>query len=218
MPGARWSRLDVDAGADLERLQRSVNKMLAPSVAVREAAWAPPGFDARRSALSRTYRYSLSVRPVAGPVLGRSRPGTSVRASTFGPCRRRATPSWASTTSRRSATPLSAGRARWSGGCCGPIGPIWAKGATCSRSRPRRFATRWSAPSSVRSSRWALGRRKAGEMAVRRGGPGQGRGRAGGAPARAVLVGGEVLGRGRLAGPGTTPNWAGWVPERPSPA
>ncbi|MGA3220416.1 MAG: tRNA pseudouridine synthase A [Acidimicrobiales bacterium] len=34
---------DIDAGADLERVQRSVNKMLAPAVAVREAEWAPPG-------------------------------------------------------------------------------------------------------------------------------------------------------------------------------
>lgn len=52
--------LDAAIGADLGRLQRSVNKMLAPSVVVREAAWAPESFDARRSALSRTYRYSIS--------------------------------------------------------------------------------------------------------------------------------------------------------------
>jgi tRNA pseudouridine38-40 synthase len=51
--------LDVSEGADLERLQRSVNKMLAPSVVVREAQWAPSGFDARRWALSRQYRYSV---------------------------------------------------------------------------------------------------------------------------------------------------------------
>ena len=58
---------DIDAGADLDRVQRSVNKMLAPAVTVREAAWAPPGFDARRSALSRTYRYSLSGAPWPDP-------------------------------------------------------------------------------------------------------------------------------------------------------
>jgi tRNA pseudouridine38-40 synthase len=58
---------DVDAGADLARLQRSVNKMLAPSIAVREARWAGPGFDARRSALSRTYRYSLLCTPGPDP-------------------------------------------------------------------------------------------------------------------------------------------------------
>ena len=33
--------------------------MLAPDVVVREATWAPAGFDARRSALSRLYRYNL---------------------------------------------------------------------------------------------------------------------------------------------------------------
>ena len=52
--------LDVRAGADLARVQRSVNKMLAPYVVVREASWAPAGFDARRWALSRRYRYHLS--------------------------------------------------------------------------------------------------------------------------------------------------------------
>ena len=52
--------LDVAIGADLERLQRSLNKMLGPTVVVRDAAWAPEGFDARRSALSRTYRYRIS--------------------------------------------------------------------------------------------------------------------------------------------------------------
>ena len=41
--------LDAEAGADLARLQRSVNKMLAPFVVVREAAWASADFDARRS-------------------------------------------------------------------------------------------------------------------------------------------------------------------------
>ena len=51
--------LDVKADADLARLQRSVNKMLAATIVVREATWAPFGFDARRSALSRVYRYNL---------------------------------------------------------------------------------------------------------------------------------------------------------------
>ncbi len=51
--------LDVRADADLARVQRSVNKMLAPNVVVREATWAPAGFDARRCALSRQYRYYL---------------------------------------------------------------------------------------------------------------------------------------------------------------
>lgn len=51
--------LDVGPRADLARLQRSVNKMLAPTIVVREATWAPASFDARRSALSRVYRYNL---------------------------------------------------------------------------------------------------------------------------------------------------------------
>jgi tRNA pseudouridine38-40 synthase len=51
--------LDVKADADLARLQRSVNKMLAPTIVVREATWASFGFDARRSALSRVYRYNF---------------------------------------------------------------------------------------------------------------------------------------------------------------
>ena len=59
--------LDVNADADLARLQRSVNKMLAPTIVVREATWAPAGFDARRSALSRVYRYNLLCSAVARP-------------------------------------------------------------------------------------------------------------------------------------------------------
>jgi len=51
---------DAAIGVDLARAQRSVNAMLAPRIVVREAAWAHPSFDARRSALSRTYRYSIS--------------------------------------------------------------------------------------------------------------------------------------------------------------
>lgn len=52
--------LDADPAADLDRLQRSLNKMLNPAISVEEVAWAPEGFDARRWALSRRYRYSIS--------------------------------------------------------------------------------------------------------------------------------------------------------------
>jgi tRNA pseudouridine38-40 synthase len=52
--------LDLVANADLERVQRSVNKLLAPAVVVREVEWAAAGFNARHSALSRRYRYSIS--------------------------------------------------------------------------------------------------------------------------------------------------------------
>lgn len=61
--------LDIGAASDLERLQRSVNKMLAPEVVVREASWAGPGFDARRSALSRLYRYSIDCSRWPSPFL-----------------------------------------------------------------------------------------------------------------------------------------------------
>lgn len=61
--------LDAAISVDLERLQRSVNKMLAPAVVVREVAWASDGFDARRSALSRTYRYSISCSKWPTPFL-----------------------------------------------------------------------------------------------------------------------------------------------------
>jgi len=60
--------LDVSAEADLDRLQRGLNKMLNPAIAVRAAAWAPDGFDARRSALSRRYRYRLSCAPWPDPL------------------------------------------------------------------------------------------------------------------------------------------------------
>jgi len=60
--------LDAARETDLVSLQRSVNKMLSPNVALREAQWAPAGFDARRWALSRTYRYSVACSPVASPL------------------------------------------------------------------------------------------------------------------------------------------------------
>lgn len=46
---------------DLERLQRAVNAMLAPEVVVMDARPAPEGFDARRSATAREYRYRIDL-------------------------------------------------------------------------------------------------------------------------------------------------------------
>ena len=57
------------ARLDPVRLQRSVNRQLAPAIVVRDACVAPPDFDARRSALSRCYRYSVFNRPVPDPFL-----------------------------------------------------------------------------------------------------------------------------------------------------
>jgi len=50
-------------------LVRSVNRQLAPSVVVREAAPVDDGFDARRAATSRRYRYLVWNAPVPDPLL-----------------------------------------------------------------------------------------------------------------------------------------------------
>jgi tRNA pseudouridine38-40 synthase len=52
---------------DLELVQRSVNKMLGPAVVIREAAVVEAGFDARRSAKGRRYRYTILNAPVLDP-------------------------------------------------------------------------------------------------------------------------------------------------------
>lgn len=57
----------VPEALDADRLQRSLNRLLAPEVVARRVAEAPEGFDARRSALSRTYRYHLDDGPVPDP-------------------------------------------------------------------------------------------------------------------------------------------------------
>jgi tRNA pseudouridine38-40 synthase len=58
---------DARADADLEVLQRAVNRTLRPRVVIRTAEVAPDGFDARRSAVSRRYRYTVRNHPVADP-------------------------------------------------------------------------------------------------------------------------------------------------------
>jgi tRNA pseudouridine38-40 synthase len=60
---------DAPAGVDLDKLQRSVNTQLGPQVVVRDVAVAEPGFDARRWAVSRRYRYTVLNRPVPDPFL-----------------------------------------------------------------------------------------------------------------------------------------------------
>ena len=54
---------------DLATLQRSVNRMCAPSIVVREATIEPDGFDARHSATARRYRYTVVNRQWADPFL-----------------------------------------------------------------------------------------------------------------------------------------------------
>jgi tRNA pseudouridine38-40 synthase len=48
-------------------LQRALNKALRPAIVVRECCVAPDGFDARRSATGRRYRYTIRNHPVADP-------------------------------------------------------------------------------------------------------------------------------------------------------
>jgi tRNA pseudouridine38-40 synthase len=52
---------------DAERLQRSLNRLLAPEVVIRATVEASEGFDARRSAVWRAYRYLLDDGPVPDP-------------------------------------------------------------------------------------------------------------------------------------------------------
>jgi tRNA pseudouridine38-40 synthase len=60
------------------RIQRAVNRTLGPEVVVAKAVVAPPGFDARRSATAREYRYRINLAAVPDPFSGRfewHRPG-----------------------------------------------------------------------------------------------------------------------------------------------
>ncbi|MCP5029337.1 MAG: tRNA pseudouridine(38-40) synthase TruA [Actinomycetia bacterium] len=53
---------------DPERLQRSLNGLLAPEIAVRDVEIADPDFDARFSAKARWYRYRVLSAPVPDPL------------------------------------------------------------------------------------------------------------------------------------------------------
>jgi tRNA pseudouridine38-40 synthase len=61
--------VDVPPEVSPERLAKSVNAMLGPTVVVRAAQRAPEGFDARRSARSRRYRYSVLRSDNPNPLL-----------------------------------------------------------------------------------------------------------------------------------------------------
>jgi tRNA pseudouridine38-40 synthase len=56
---------------DAVGLARSLNRLLSPAIVVREMGPAPEDFDARRSAVGRTYRYTIVNRPVPDPFLAR---------------------------------------------------------------------------------------------------------------------------------------------------
>jgi tRNA pseudouridine38-40 synthase len=65
----QWVHADVPrtAAEDLAGLQRRLVKLLGPEVVVRSVSVAPDGWDARRSALARTYRYTVLSAPVPDP-------------------------------------------------------------------------------------------------------------------------------------------------------
>ncbi len=64
---------DRSDGADLSRIQRSLNARLAPEIVVRELTPAAyPGFSARHDATGRRYRYLVLNRPVPDPFLART--------------------------------------------------------------------------------------------------------------------------------------------------
>jgi tRNA pseudouridine38-40 synthase len=60
---------DLPAAVDLEDLVRRLNKLCAPGIAVRDAAWVDDGFDARFSATYRHYRYEVWNAPTPNPLL-----------------------------------------------------------------------------------------------------------------------------------------------------
>jgi tRNA pseudouridine38-40 synthase len=69
---------------DLERLQRSVNGMLAPEIVANDVRRAPDGFNARFSATAREYRYRIDTGPWPDPFEARfiwHRPGELAVAS-----------------------------------------------------------------------------------------------------------------------------------------
>lgn len=63
--------LDLPETPDLGHLVHAVNRITGPEVVVRRAAPAPDGFDARHSARSRTYRYTIVNADAPDPFLAR---------------------------------------------------------------------------------------------------------------------------------------------------
>lgn len=63
--------VEADPGVDPWRLKDSLNGILGPEVVVRSCELVGPDFDARRSAVSRMYRYTIVNRPEPDPFLAR---------------------------------------------------------------------------------------------------------------------------------------------------
>lgn len=64
--------LDLPADTDLDALLRSMVKLCGPDIVVRAVDLADPDFDARFSARSRTYRYTVLNTSVPDPFLART--------------------------------------------------------------------------------------------------------------------------------------------------
>jgi tRNA pseudouridine38-40 synthase len=62
---------EAPPGVEPHRVQAAINGMLGPEIVVREAELVAPGFDARRSAHWRRYRYTIVNRPSPDPFLAR---------------------------------------------------------------------------------------------------------------------------------------------------
>jgi tRNA pseudouridine38-40 synthase len=70
-----WGQVvSFDARADAEpsAIQKALNRALRPSIVVRSAETAPDGFDARRWATERRYRYTVLNSPCADPFMSRT--------------------------------------------------------------------------------------------------------------------------------------------------
>ena len=63
---------DADREVDLDAMVRSLNRMCAPAIVVRDAQIVDASFDARRSAKGRSYRYTVLNTPTANPLLART--------------------------------------------------------------------------------------------------------------------------------------------------
>lgn len=59
---------EIDTGIELDRVWRSLRSMLGPEIAVHSVIEVENGFNARFSARSRTYRYSIEESPVPDPL------------------------------------------------------------------------------------------------------------------------------------------------------
>jgi len=79
---------DVRGPVDTVSLAKAVNAMLGPTIVVRTASLAPPGFDARRSARTRLYRYLIleadSPDPLLAPLAWHVRDRLDLRAMAAG--------------------------------------------------------------------------------------------------------------------------------------